>query len=191
MNERFEIIKPYIEDKTVLDIGFCGSRYKLEGWLHLNIKKYAKSVFGIDRSKECIEFLREKEYDVEVANAENFNLNQKFDVIVAGELIEHLSNFQGFLKSVRKHLKEDGLLTLSTPNMFYFKEMLFLVLRGYPAVHEEHMRWFEEITLRQLLGRFGFSVEKIMDTTGKYTKEKIEFKNMILRLIENQFHVKK
>ena len=190
MNERFKLIKPYIENKTVLDIGCCGSRYKLEGWLHLNIKKSSKNVFGIDKSKECIEFLREKGYDVEVANAENFNLNQKFEVIVAGELIEHLSNFQGFLNSVRKHLKEDGLLILSTPNMFYFREILFLILRGYPTVNPEHTCWFDEVTLQQLLGRFGFSVEKIMYTTEiKYNKLKL--KDAILYLIEKLILYKK
>jgi len=190
MNERFKLIKPYIENKTVLDIGCCGSRYKLEGWLHLNIKKSSKNVFGIDKSKECIEFLREKGYDVEVANAENFHLNQKFDVIVAGELIEHLSNFQGFLNSVRKHLKEDGLLILSTPNMFYFREILFLILKGYPTVNPEHTCWFDEVTLQQLLGRFGFSVEKIMYTTEiKYNKLKL--KDAILYLIERLILYKK
>ena len=190
MNERFKLIKPYIENKTVLDIGCCGSRYKLEGWLHLNIKKSSKNVFGIDKSKECIEFLREKGYDVEVANAENFNLNQKFEVIVAGELIEHLSNFQGFLNSVRKHLKEDGLLILSTPNMFYFREILFLILKGYPTVNPEHTCWFDEVTLQQLLGRFGFSVEKIMYTTEiKYNKLKL--KDAILYLIERLILYKK
>jgi len=197
MNERFKLIKPYIENKTVLDIGCCGwyshreGAFELEGWLHYNIKKSSKNVFGIDKSKECIEFLRDKGYDVEVANAENFHLNQKFDVIVAGELIEHLSNFQGFLNSVRKHLKEGGLLILSTPNMFYFQNTLFLILRGYPAVHKEHTCWFDEITLRQLLGRFGFSVEKIMYTTERYTREKFEFKNIILRIIEKLIPYKK
>jgi len=190
MNERFKLIKPYIENKTVLDIGCCGSRYKSEGWLHFNIKKYAKSVFGIDISKECIEFLKEKGYDVEVANAEDFNLNQKFDVIVAGELIEHLSNFQGFLNSVKKHLKEDGLLILTTPNMFYFKEALFLVLRGYPPVNPEHTCYFDEVTLRQLLNRFGFSIKKIMYTTEiKYNKLKL--KDVILYLIEKLILYKK
>ena len=198
MNERFKLIKPYIENKTVLDIGCCGwySRHKeeniVEGWLHNNIKKHAKSVLGIDISKECIKFLKEKGYNVEVANAEDFNLNQKFDVIVAGELIEHLSNFQGFLNSVRKHLKEDGLLILTTPNVFYFKETLFLVLRGYPPVNPEHTCYFDEVTLRQLLNRFGFSIKKIMYTTErdactmykKCNQETPKLKDVILRLTE-------
>jgi len=63
MNERFELIKPYIKDKTALDIGCCGlySRlrdlkilpyYESEIWLHNKIKKYAASVTGIDVSKK-------------------------------------------------------------------------------------------------------------------------------------------
>ena len=58
MNERFELIKPYIKGKTVLDIGCCGlySRlrdleippyYESEIWLHNKIKKCAASVTGI------------------------------------------------------------------------------------------------------------------------------------------------
>ena len=68
MNERFELIKPYIKDKTALDIGCCGlySRlrdlkilpyYESEIWLHNKIKKYAASVTGIDVSKKGVEFL--------------------------------------------------------------------------------------------------------------------------------------
>ena len=197
LNERFKLIKPYIENKTVLDIGCCGwyshkcGPFELEGWLHTNIKRYAKSVLGIDVSKECIGFLKEKGYNVKMANAEDFDLNQRFDVIVAGELIEHLSNFQGFLNSVKKHLKRDGLLILSTPNMFYFREALFLVLRGYPPVHPEHTCYFEEVTLRQLLNRFSFSVVKTMYTTERYRREQFELKNMILRLIEKLIPYKK
>lgn len=175
MSDRFDLIKPYIEGKKVLDIGFCDWCDQLreknvpfeitEGWLHGYIEKHAKSVLGIDIAKECIDFLRDKGHNVKVANAENFDLNQKFDVIVAGELIEHLSNFQGFFNSVKKHLREDSLLILTTPNVFYFKEALFLVLRGYPIVNPDHTCWFDEITLRQLLNRFGFSVVKLLYTT--------------------------
>ena len=176
VNERFELIKPYIEDKDVLDVGCCdwceqlikgkNRPYEIaEGWLHGNIKKYAKNALCIDVSKDCVEFLKDKGHNVKVANAENFELNKKFDVIVAGELIEHLSNFQGFFESVKKHLRDGGLLILSTPNMFYFKEALFLALRGYPSVNPDHTCWFDEITLRQLLDRFGYSVVNVSYTT--------------------------
>ena len=68
MNERFELIKPYIKGKTVLDIGCCGlygrlrdlkisPYYESEIWLHNKIKKCAASVTDIDISKEEVELL--------------------------------------------------------------------------------------------------------------------------------------
>jgi len=204
MNERFKLIKPYIEDKDVLDVGCCdwceqlirgkNMHYEIaEGWLHGNIKKYAKNALCIDISKECIEFLKDKGYNAKVANAESFDLNQKFDVIVAGELIEHLSNFQGFFNSAKKHLREDGLLILTTPNVFYFKEALFLILRGYPSVNPDHTCWFDEITLRQLLDRFGFSVVKLLYITEKRTTgyEKLKESPFTFRLFEKLIPFKK
>lgn len=197
MRGRLKLIKPYIGNKDVLDIGCCNFCYfsgieKMHYNLHDNLKNYCKTLKGIDISEEGVKFLREKGYNVEVGNAENFNLNQKFDVIIAGELIEHLSNFQGFFDSVKRHLKENGLLILTTPNMFYFKEILFLILRGYPAINPEHTCWFDEIALRQLLNRFSFSIEKIMYTTEiSYAKKKFAFKSVILRLIEKLIPAKK
>ena len=158
--------------------------------MHNKIKKCAASVTGIDISKEGVEFLKRKGYDIKLANAEDFNLNQKFDVVVAGELIEHLANFEGFLNSVRKHLKDNGLLILTTPNMFYFKEALFLILRGFPPVNPEHTCYFDEVTLRQLLNRFGFSVEKVMYTTSEKLKE-IKLKDIFLCMIEKMIPFKK
>lgn len=178
-SERFKLIKPYIKDKNVLDIGVCdwcgqskeknAAPYEIpEHWIHGDIKKYAKSVLGIDILEECIESLKDQEYDVKLANAENFDFDRKFDVIVAGELIEHITNLQGFFNSAKKHLKGDGLLILTTPNVFYFRQMLFLMLRGRPAVNLEHVCWFDEITLQQILARFDFSIVKISYMTEKY-----------------------
>ena len=180
-----ELIKPYIEDKIVLNIG-CGTHKDKrmpyeewqEKWTHNKIKRYSKYVFGIDIDEKGIEFLKERGYNVEVGNAENFNLNKKFDVITSIEVIEHLSNFQGFFDSIKRHLKKEGLVILTTPNAFNFKDLLLLILRGYPVVHLEHTCWFDEVTIRQLLNRFNFSIEKIMYTT----EPKIE--KMVLRLIQ-------
>lgn len=39
-----------------------------------------------------------------LADAQNFNLARTFDAVFAGELIEHLDDFNGFLCSARRHL---------------------------------------------------------------------------------------
>lgn len=45
------------------------------------------------------------------------NLTERFDVITSVEVIEHLENPAGFLRSVRRLLKENGVAILTTPNV--------------------------------------------------------------------------
>lgn len=164
---RLEIIKKYVEGKDVLDIGCIDHNYheaknlKGDEWLHGFIHKYAQSCVGIDIEKGEVEKLKKDGYEVYCANAENFNLHRKFDVIVAGEIIEHLDNAGNLLLSVKKHLKKDGHFLITTPNPYWFKYVLRIFLYGEPKIREDHTCMFTPQTLAYLLGRFGFNVEKI------------------------------
>ncbi|KXB06248.1 hypothetical protein AKJ53_00930 [candidate division MSBL1 archaeon SCGC-AAA382F02] len=67
-------------------------------------------------------------------------------------MIEHLSNPGKFLESAKKHLKKDGKLVLTTPNLrslYLMKEILLGKTRG------GHVVGFTEETLRNLLKRHG------------------------------------
>ena len=81
----------------------------------------------------------------------------------AGELIEHLDDFHGFLQSARRHLRPGGRLVLTTPNAFYMGNFLYR-WGGHGQVHPEHTCWFCEDTLRALLERNGFSAVDISFT---------------------------
>jgi predicted SAM-dependent methyltransferase len=85
-------------------------------------------------------------------------LNQSYDVIVAGEIIEHLENPGLFLRNMRRHLKPQGKLILSTPNPFYQGQTWKIWRYGRPQNHEEHTHWQDPQTLSQLLARTGFAV---------------------------------
>lgn len=166
--ERFKIIKPFIENKSVLDIGCVGDYaedIETDYWLHKLIKAHSKSLIGIDRAKESIDFLERKGYNVLVADAENFNLNQKFDVIVAGEILHYLSNFRGFFDSVGNHLNENGTLILTIPNAFFFGEILLVLKRGYPANSQSSVCLFDELSIKHLCDRHNFSIEKVIYMT--------------------------
>lgn len=161
--DRFKIIRPYIVNKKVLDIGALGhnvSRHKEPGWLHGLIKKKAKRVTGIDIQKNGIEALKKKGYDLKFGNAEDFSLNEKFDVIIAAEVIEHLTNFSGFFKSVSKHLKKNGKLIITTPNSFGLYYFMGTLLKRKYSGNPEHICWFDLFVLRQLVKRFGFRVKR-------------------------------
>ena len=105
----FDIILPYIKDKDVLDLGCVNHDSKLKDdplWVHGFLNKNC-DVLGVDILWEGIKDLFKDGYNVVCGDAENINLEKKFDVIVAGELIEHLSNQGLFLNNCRRHLKEE------------------------------------------------------------------------------------
>jgi 2-polyprenyl-3-methyl-5-hydroxy-6-metoxy-1,4-benzoquinol methylase len=76
--------------------------------LHGLIAERAASVVGVDYDRQAVEQLRAKGFDVRVGNVENLDLGRRYEVVVAGELFEHLTNHRSFLDSVRRHLAPGG-----------------------------------------------------------------------------------
>ena len=122
-HNRFELIKEICRGRDVLDIGCVGDE-RPPRWLHDHICKVAKNVIGIDNGTEGVKKLKKRGYNVMRANAEDLDLKRRFDVIVAGELIEHLDNPGLFFGCVRKHLREKGTLVITTPNAHWFRTVL-------------------------------------------------------------------
>ncbi len=159
---RFNFLLPLIKDKKVLDIG-CVVGYRKPNWIHNSIVTNAKSAIGIDIDQKAIQEINEMypKLNVIQGNACAFELNDEYEVIHAGELIEHIDNFNGFLTSVKKHLKKDGLFVFSTPNVETINHVLYNLTGGL-KVNDEHVCWFCDKTLTTLLVRNGFKVEEII-----------------------------
>ncbi len=169
-DQRIISISPYIKNKIVLDVGCYAEIGELINnenkprWIHGFLKKYAKEVIGIDITKDKIDILKKQGYDVYCQSAETFKFNKKFDVIFAGDVIEHLSNPGLFLDSSWKHLKKNGLLIITTPNVFalnYKIGGLIRLLNNDLKVHPEHTLWFSPTVIKSLLNRHHFTMEKI------------------------------
>lgn len=151
---RFEAARPWIEGKHVLDIG-AGRSFRN---LHRLIQGAASSSLAVDLDEASVAEMNAQGFDAVVGDAQNLDLGQSFDVLFAGEVIEHLDNYQGFFDSVRRHLHSDGVLVLTTPNVFRYTGFMYRLGRGIAPVNEDHMVWFCETTLRQLCQRMGFDV---------------------------------
>jgi SAM-dependent methyltransferase len=147
--------------KSVLDVGCVNhnpENYKSRFWVHKALKAVASRCLGMDLYAPGVAYLRERGYDVVEGNAEGFDVAERFDAVVAGEIIEHLGNVSGFLESAKRHLRPGGVLLVSTPNPWYWR----FVAKAFvsPDVHPnpEHVSWFCVATLRTLLERHGYSV---------------------------------
>jgi 2-polyprenyl-3-methyl-5-hydroxy-6-metoxy-1,4-benzoquinol methylase len=168
---------PLIAGKRLLDIGCIGHDYewrrKIGTFYFADFQKVAAEVKGIDILAEDIERARQEGYQgVEVGDAETFIDENRYDVIFAGELIEHLSNPGQFLRCASKNLTKDGVLVLTTPNAFAMSRVAKCIgsLTNEPPVNPEHTCYFTPHTLNQLATREGFKIKDLYYADYDYGK---------------------
>ncbi len=162
---RWEFIDPRVEGRRVLEVGpaeLVGTTasHKGDRWIHGRVAKVAKSLVGVEYSQEQVDALRARGFDIEQGDAQDFNVEGDFDVVLAGELIEHLSNPGLFLDCAYRHLLPGGKIVLTTPNRFAIDRILRVLRTGeiprYQKNIAKHVMYFDSDSLGSLLERHGF-----------------------------------
>lgn len=157
-----------LTDKTVLEFGCVGmgtdDEYGGINWIHGRAAKVAKKIVGMDLNKVGVEKLRKLGYDARHQNVEKpFDLKEKFDVVLVEEVFEHLNNVGMCFENIRRHLKKNGLLIITTPNAhaasFFLQRMIHNQISGVSIT--DHTHWYDENTLKTTLKRNGFKIEKV------------------------------
>ena len=174
---------------VVLDVGFWGQGIKSdsEHWPHRLLLSRAAEVYGIDieYDENSMQGLDLKKYNKQAA--ENFSFEIKFDVIFAGDLIEHLVNPGLFLENAKKHLAPGGRLILSTPNTFNLFSIAGKLTREEPVTNSDHTFYFNRRTVRTLLNKCGWKVDQFgfMYTLDYEIEEsfKKKFLNLIYKML--------
>jgi SAM-dependent methyltransferase len=77
-----------------------------------------------------------------------------FDVVVAGELLEHLRDPRRLVGEARRVLRPDGTLVASVPNAYRLKNRLRFLLGRKPEDDPTHLQMFSPADVRSLLGGF-------------------------------------
>ncbi len=119
----------------ILDIG-CGG-----GLLSEPMSRLGADVVGIDASEKNINVakLHAKKNNLNIkyvcSSPENYQINEKFDVILNMEIIEHVDNVEQFLKSCSNLLKKNGMMFVATLNKT-LKSYIFAIVGA-----EYIMRW--------------------------------------------------
>lgn len=178
---REKIILQLIKDKEVLDIGSTGQTSAYSLW---NILKRAatKSLTGIDLTSadedakkyfnvQNPEMLSED--NILKGNMETYSFDKKFDVVIAGDVIEHVENQGLFLNNIRNHLKPEGILILTTPNAKWFT----VLSKPNPT----HTLWHDKSTLKRILECCGFVIIDFKYYPGNKEKYFLLARPLIIR----------
>jgi 2-polyprenyl-3-methyl-5-hydroxy-6-metoxy-1,4-benzoquinol methylase len=146
--------------KRLVDVG-CG-----DGTLLNLARSRGFDVLGVELSAHMANFVRET-YKIEVIEKplEEAGLgDESFDVVIGQEVLEHLTDAVGWLREVRKILKPEGTLLLTTPNAGCAKAYGELWL-GF-RMSFEHLTFFDTATVTRALKSAGLGIVGIW-TRGK------------------------
>ena len=129
-----------VERLDILDLG-CGGGLTCEP-----LSRLKANVTGIDFVKENIKIAKEHAYKSGLnikyihADLETLNIKKKYDLILMLEVIEHLDNWEQLIYQIKKNLKPNGTIILSSINRTQFSKFFAIYLA------ENLLKWIPKKT---------------------------------------------
>jgi len=146
--DRTVFILKRVAGKRVLDFGASGA-------LHAGIRKAASFVAGVDREDAPGVF----GFDLDDVDQPDLpSIDPAPEVIVCGEVLEHLSNPGWFLSRLKRQYAGVPVI-ISVPNAFSAVGRQHIV-KGTENVNADHVAWYSHKTLTTLLARAGYVVRE-------------------------------
>jgi 2-polyprenyl-3-methyl-5-hydroxy-6-metoxy-1,4-benzoquinol methylase len=156
----FDLVSKVINDKkevkNILDVG-CGY-----GLLSRELKKTFPKLdfYGIEHAKEASrssqKILKLLQCNIEdIALIKRKLKTQKFDVIIFSDVLEHLYDPVGIIKSYQSLLEEDGTIVITVPNIANIFSRLALLFGHFNysetgVMDKTHIRFFNIKNLKHL-----------------------------------------
>ena len=147
--------------KDVLDVGAVDhvvqAREKAD-WLHQRIARAAKSVLGLDVVASEVERLNREGYRVLLMDFSEEVPAGTYDLIVCGEIIEHVASPQKIFRSAARILRAEGRIALTTPNP-YFTRRILNAIRWRTQESADHIALFSPANIAEMAMREGMLLE--------------------------------
>ena len=156
--------------KVVLDIGCYDetalAKQDTDHWLHGRLAKTAKRVVGVDSSSKIPLGGLRTASNASIHRGDGVHVDasvmggDRFDVVVAGEFIEHIESPLDFLRDIKARMPSAQLL-ISTPNGVCFANTLLGLIRR-EVQHPDHLQNFTFKILNTLCVRAEFKEWEIL-----------------------------
>lgn len=149
---------------NVLDVGvvehFMESSAN-DDWLHGRICAHAKSCLGVDILEEEVSALTKRGFNVIVWDVAEKAIPRKFDLIIVGDVVEHIENPTALFNNLSEMLQPNGRIVLSTPNPWYANVVIRNLREGMPFTDSaDHIGWFDAGTLCEIANRSGLILDR-------------------------------
>lgn len=169
---RADFIRQRVTGRNVLDVGCVAhddERMRSSQWLHRQIAEAAESCVGIDVLHDGVAAMNAKGYNAVVHNLDD-GLGPiaglgPFQVIVAGELIEHVGNLDMLFSTAAQALTADGEIILTSPNP-YAPRRVRAGQRGDVWENADHVSYAFPSGIAELASRHGLILSEAMTTEG-------------------------
>lgn len=174
--------------QRVLEIG-CGGGQTLS---YLK-ERGAEFAAGVECCANVAEHARQHCDCVIVGDIETTELEfapESFDLLIAGHVLEHLTDPWKSLRKLRMLLRPHGQLVGALPNVRHHSVIFPLLLRGkweYQAsgiMDWTHMRFFSRATVLELLASSGFRLQRI---EPEFHKKSLLASRLTLHVFEDLF----
>ena len=152
-----------IKKLNILDLG-CGG-----GLISEPLAKIGGKVTGIDFVENNIKVAKKHAFQNNlkinycIGDIEKLSLNTKYDLIIMFEILEHVNNWEKIFKKIKKNLKKDGLLIISTINRNIISNFLAIklaekILKWIPKGTHDSSKLIKPDELEKVLIKDGFSI---------------------------------
>lgn len=156
-----------LKERAVFDIGCSYGEF---------LCHFGEGSMGLTIAPDEAEYGKKVSLDIRVGNIEEgFPISEKFEVIFANNLFEHLYSPHGFLIKLKDFTSTDGVLVLGVPCVPKIVTLMSLSkFRGALAV--SHINFFTRQTLKKTVERGGWKVHAVRS---------FHFKNRFLDSLAN------
>ncbi len=142
-------ISQYASGMTLFEVGVGASECLLAA------REIGFDAFGIDVIEKHVRMAREKYgLNAETADFVEYETGARFDVIIMGDVLEHVSDPVLAIRKAESLLKDDGALWVSTPNF----DSAFSIVSGHkdPMKRQQyHVNYFSRESFYKLLAACG------------------------------------
>jgi 2-polyprenyl-3-methyl-5-hydroxy-6-metoxy-1,4-benzoquinol methylase len=162
-------------------------------FLHARLDRSARELWGCDIDERALDQLRNSygfrnlvSCDAQDMRLVDFDAGP-FDVIVAAEVIEHMTNPGGFFATAPSLLADGGYLCVTTPNGALSIKTFLHSLAGREQVAPDHVVLFSFTSLATILGRYGYRKVQWFGALERHGSRSNRLANRVLEPLVRRF----